>query len=112
MRGGQRVGSFLRKLRQSEFYFTKSDKGKQTDIFLARYSIGQFDPESFSTDVFYCGWRGIYGNCCHSVPTCISPWSDKNLKAMHFSPVRDKFELVEELLNEPSSRFCITGIGV
>jgi len=101
-RGGQRVGSFLKKLRQSEFYFTKSDKGKQTDILLASYSLGKFDPESFSTDVFICGGAEIYAQM---LPQC----SDLYLTVVKreyegdafFPPFEDKFELVEELRDTP-----------
>jgi dihydrofolate reductase len=101
-RGGQRVGSSLKKLRQSEFYFTKSDKGRQTDILLARYSLGTFDPESFSTDVFVCGGAEIYAQM---LPLC----SDLYLTVVKheyegdafFPPFEDKFELADELRDTP-----------
>ena len=100
-RGGQRVGSFLKKLSQSEYYFTKSDKGKQTDILLARYSLGKFDPESFSTDIFICGGAEIYAQM-------LSQCSDLYLTVVKreyegdafFPPFEDKFDLVETIRDE------------
>ena len=101
-RGGQRVGNSLKQLRQSEFYFTKSDKGKQTDILLSKYSLGKFDPASFSTDVFICGGAEIY---TQMLPQC----SDLYLTIVKreyegdafFPPFEDKFELFKELRDEP-----------
>ena len=105
-RGGQRVGSHIKKLRQAEFHFTKSDKGKQTDILLASYSLGKFDPESFQTDIFVCGGADIYAQL---LPNC----SDLYLTVVKreveggdafFPPFEDKFELVDTLRDEPEFR--------
>ncbi len=98
-RGGQRVGSFLKKLRQSEFYFTKSERGKKTDILLARYSPGKFDPESFSTDVFICGGAEIYAQLlphCSDLYLTLVQCEIQNGDAF-FPPFEDKFVLVEEI---------------
>ncbi|HXR45941.1 MAG TPA: dihydrofolate reductase [Candidatus Limnocylindrales bacterium] len=102
-RGGKRVGSFLKKLRQSEFYFTKSDRGKQTDILLARYSPGKFDPESFSTEIFICGGAEIYVQLlphCSDLYLTLVKRKIENGDAF-FPPFEDKFELVEEIRDEP-----------
>jgi dihydrofolate reductase len=102
-RGGQRVGSFLKKLRQAEFHFTKSDKGKKTDILLARYSYGKFDPEGFSTDVFICGGAEIYAQM---LPQCSDLYLTLVKREVEggdafFPPFEDKFELLEVLRDTP-----------
>ena len=107
-RGGRRVGNFLKKLHQSEFYFTKSDKGQKTDILLARYSPGSFDPESFSTDIFICGGAEIYAQM---LPYC----SDLYLTLVKreyegdafFPPFEDKFALVGEIPERETPEFKI-----
>jgi dihydrofolate reductase len=102
-RGGKRVGSFIKKLRQSEFYFTKSDKGKQTDILLARFSPGKFDPESFSTDVFICGGAEVYAQLlpqCSDLYLTVVKRQINNGDAF-FPPFEDKFILAEEIRDEP-----------
>jgi dihydrofolate reductase len=101
-RGGKRVGNSLKKLCQSEFHFIKSDKGKQTDILLASYSPGKFDPESFSTDIFICGGGEIYAQM---LPQC----SDLYLTVVKrevdgdafFPPFEDRFVLAEEIRDTP-----------
>jgi len=65
---------------------------------LARYSLGKFDPESFSTDIFICGGAEIYAQM---LPQC----SDLYLTVVKceyegdafFPPFEDKFKLAEEL---------------
>ncbi len=104
-RGGIDVGETLKKLRQSEFHFVKKDENERSsDIFLASYSPGKFDPESFSTDIFICGGAEIYRQL---LPSC----SDLYLTVVKreieggdafFPPFEDKFELKEELRDDPS----------
>ena len=105
-RGGRRVGSFLRELRQSEFYFTKSekeDRGRETDILLARYSPGNFDPESFSTDIFICGGAEIYGQLLPRCSDLYLTLVKKNVEGgdAFFPPFEDRFVLVETIRDTP-----------
>jgi dihydrofolate reductase len=101
-RGGEKVGDSLRKLRQSEFHFTKSEKGKQIDILLARYSLGNFDPETFSTDIFVCGGAEIYAQL---LPFCSDLYLTLVKREVEgdafFPPFEDKFDLVETIRDEP-----------
>ncbi|MBU6409550.1 MAG: dihydrofolate reductase [Verrucomicrobia bacterium] len=101
-RGGRRVEEKLKRPHQFEFYFTRSERGGQTDILLARYSPGKFDPESFPTDVFICGGADIYGQM---LPYC----SDLYLTIVKrevagdafFPPFEKKFEMIGQIKDEP-----------
>src|SRR5205085_2252024 len=53
-----RGGQFLKKAYQ--FHFAKLGEKNETEIFLARFTPGKFDPESFPTDIFICGGAEIY----------------------------------------------------
>jgi len=101
-RGGQRVGSSLKKLRQSEFRFTKTEKGMQTDIFLSRFTPGKFDPATFSTDVFVCGGADIYAQM---LPQCSDLYLTLVKREVEgdafFPPFEDKFDLAETIRDEP-----------
>jgi dihydrofolate reductase len=100
-RGGLRVGGFLKKPYQFEFYFTKQDKGRQTDILIFN-SVEKLNPSDFQTDMFICGGADIYAQM---LPRC----SDLYLTIVKreyegdaiFPPFEDRFELVKEIRDTP-----------
>jgi dihydrofolate reductase len=89
-------------LRQSEFYFTKSEKGQQTDIWLASYTLGKFDPETFSTDIFVCGGAEIYAQLLPQCSDLYLTVVKREVEGDAFFPsFEDKFDLVETIRDEP-----------
>ena len=102
-RGGKRVGGILKKPYQFEFHFTKSSKGRQTDILLARYSAGKFDPQGFPTDIFICGGAEIYEQM---LPRCSDIYLTLVKREIEdgdafFPPFEDRFVQVEEIRDTP-----------
>jgi dihydrofolate reductase len=94
-----RGGKFLK--RAYQFHFSKLEGKRQTDILIFK-SLEKLDPEEFPNDIFICGGAEIYGQ---ALPRC----SDLYLTVVKreyegdafFPPFEDKFDLVEELRDEP-----------
>jgi dihydrofolate reductase len=100
-RGGIRVGGILKKPYQFEFYFTKSDRNRQTDILIFN-SVDKLNPSDFPTEIFICGGAQIYEQM---LPRC----SDLYLTLVKrevagdvfFPPFEDRFDLVGEIRDTP-----------
>ena len=95
-----RGGRYLKKAYQFEFY-TKTDKGRQTDILIFN-SLEKLNPSDFPAEIFICGGAQIYEQ---ALPFC----SDLYLTMVNrevagdavFPPFEDKFDLVETIRDEP-----------
>ncbi len=88
--------------RAYQFHFAKLGEKVETEIFLARFSADNFDPETFSTDVFICGGAEIYAQMlpyCSDLYLTVVKREVENGDAF-FPPFEDKFELVETLRDE------------
>ena len=94
-----RGGRYLKQAYQ--FRFSKLGERQETEMLIFN-SLDRLDPEEFPNDIFICGGAQIYEQ---ALPRC----SDLYLTMVkhevegdaHFPPFEDKFELVEELHDEP-----------
>ena len=101
-RGGLKVGGILKKPYQFEFYFTKDDKGKQTEILIFN-SSEKLNPDDFKTDLLVCGGAEIYAQVlprCSDLYLTLVKREIQNGDAF-FPPFEDKFVLVEVICDEP-----------
>jgi dihydrofolate reductase len=100
-RGGLKVGGILKKPYQFEFYFTKDNKGKQTEILIFN-SLEKLNPDDFNTDMLICGGAEIYAQV---LPRCSDLYLTLVKREVQgdafFPPFEDRFELVKEIRNEP-----------
>ncbi|MGD0087633.1 MAG: dihydrofolate reductase [Verrucomicrobiota bacterium] len=101
-RGGLKVGGTLKKPYQFEFYFTKDDKGKQTEILIFN-SLEKLNPGDFKTDMLVCGGAEIYAQVlprCSDLYLTLVKREIQNGDAF-FPSFEDKFILIEEIRDTP-----------
>ena len=101
-RGGLKVGGILKKPYQFEFYFTKDDKGKQTEILIFN-SLEKLNPDDFNTDMLVCGGAEIYAQVlprCSDLYLTLVKREIQNGDAF-FPSFEDKFVLVQEVRDTP-----------
>jgi dihydrofolate reductase len=101
-RGGLKVGGILKKPYQFEFYFTKDDKGKQTEILIFN-SLEKLNPDDFKTDMLVCGGAEIYAQVlprCSDLYLTLVKREIQNGDAF-FPSFEDGFVLVEEIRDTP-----------
>jgi dihydrofolate reductase len=101
-RGGLKVGGILKKPYQFEFYFTKDDKGKQTEILIFN-SLEKLNPDDFKTDMLVCGGAEIYAQVlprCSDLYLTLVKREIQNGDAF-FPPFEDGFVLVGEIRDTP-----------
>ena len=101
-RGGLKVGGILKKPYQFEFYFTKDDKGKQTEILIFN-SLEKLNPGDFKTDMLVCGGAEIYAQVlprCSDLYLTLVKREIQNGDAF-FPSFEDGFVLVEEIRDTP-----------
>jgi dihydrofolate reductase len=101
-RGGIRVGGILKKPYQFEFYFTKQENGKQTEILIFN-SVEKLNPADFQTEMFICGGAEIYAQM---LPRCSDLYLTLVKREVEggeafFPPFEKRFELVEEIRDTP-----------
>jgi len=97
-----RSGKYLK--RAYQFRFSKLGEMQETEIFLFN-SLDKLNPEEFPNDIFICGGAQIY---VEALPRC----SDLYLTLVKrevagdafFPPFENKFELAEEIRDEPEFR--------
>jgi dihydrofolate reductase len=103
-RGGRRVGGIIEKPYQFEFYFTKQDKGKATEILIFN-SLEKLNPDDFQTDMFVCGGADIYAQM---LPRCSDVFLTEVKRECagdaFFPPFEDRFKLAEEIRDTPEFR--------
>jgi dihydrofolate reductase len=95
-----RGGKFLK--RAYQFHFTKLEGKQATDILIFK-SLDKLDPAEFPNDIFIGGGAEIYAQ---ALPRCSDLYLTLVKRAVaggdaFFPPFEDKFELVEELRDEP-----------
>jgi dihydrofolate reductase len=100
-RGGLRVGEILKKPYQFEFYFTKQENGKQTEILIFN-SVEKLNPSDFQTAMFICGGAEIYAQM---LPRCSDLYLTLVKREVEggdafFPPFEDKFDLAETIHDE------------
>jgi dihydrofolate reductase len=88
--------------RAYQFHFTKLGEKKETEILIFK-SLDKLDPEEFPNDIFICGGAQIYEQ---ALPRCSDLYLTLVKREVEggdafFPPFEDKFELVEELRDEP-----------
>jgi dihydrofolate reductase len=101
-RGGLKVGGILKKPYQFEFYFTKDNKGRQTEILIFN-SLEKLNPDDFKTDMLVCGGAEIYAQVlprCSDLYLTLVKREIQNGDAF-FPSFEDKFVLVEEIRDTP-----------
>jgi dihydrofolate reductase len=101
-RGGLKVGGILKKPYQFEFYFTKDEKGSQTEILIFN-SLEKLNPNDFKTDTLICGGAQIYQQAlprCSDLYLTLVKREIANADAL-FPLFEEKFVLTEEIRDEP-----------
>ncbi len=101
-RGGLKVGGILKKPYQFEFYFTKDNKGRQTEILIFN-SLEKLNPDDFKTDMLICGGAEIYGQVlprCSDLYLTLVKREIENGDAF-FPSFERKFVLAEEIRDTP-----------
>jgi dihydrofolate reductase len=94
-----RGGRYLK--RAYQFHFTKLGEKKETEILIFN-SLDKLDPAEFPNDIFICGGAQIYEQ---ALPRCSDLYLTLVKREVEgdavFPPFEDKFELVEEIRDEP-----------
>ena len=95
-----RGGKYLK--RAYQFHFSKMSGKQQTDILIFR-SLDKLDPAEFPNDIFICGGAEIYAQ---TLPRCSDLYLTLVKREIEggdafFPPFEDKFDLVEEIRDEP-----------
>ena len=96
-RGGIRVGGILKQPYQFKFYFTKLEKGEQTDLLIFN-SVEKLNPDDFQTDMFICGGAEIYEQMLPRCSDLYLTLVQREVEGDAFFPAfEDKFVLAEEI---------------
>ena len=94
-----RSGKYLKQAYQ--FRFSKLGERQETEIFIFN-SLERLNPEEFPNDIFICGGAEIYAQ---ALPRCSDLYLTLVKREVEgdsfFPPFEDKFELFEEMRDEP-----------
>jgi dihydrofolate reductase len=87
--------------RAYQFHFSKLGEKQETEIFIFK-SLDKLNPEEFPSDIFICGGAEIYAQ---ALPRCSDLYLTLVKREVEgdvvFPPFEDKFELFEEIRDEP-----------
>ena len=95
--------------RPYQFWFTKLNSTQKT-VFGCSGRWSKLDAEDFESDIFICGGSQIYEQ---ALPRCSDLYLTVVKRTVEgdafFPKFEDRFRLHEEIKDNASSRFCITG---